>query len=66
MKPLKGWKDAILEESKCWTDLRKLVSDEEAEKICAWDGWHPHHRWHLEMFFGLKQCIELKTERKEP
>jgi len=31
-----------------------IDSGAEAREICAWEGWHPHYRWQLEMFFGLK------------
>jgi hypothetical protein len=30
-----------------------MLTKEEAEKVCAWDGWHWILRAQLEMFFGL-------------
>ena len=55
MPVLSRYRDAILNESNCWLNLKALVSKEEAAEICAWEGWHPILRWHLEMFFGLKK-----------
>ena len=52
MPPLKKWKDEILSDA-CWDDLRELMRDD-AEEICAWDGWHWIIKAQLEMFFGLK------------
>ena len=65
MPPMKKWRDLILNESKCWDDYRKAVTKREAKKICAWDGWHPILRAQLEMFFGLKDKVELLKEGKE-
>lgn len=53
MKPLVRWEKEI--QIFCWDRLRELPTREEAEEICAWEGWHPVLRWHLEMFFGLKE-----------
>jgi hypothetical protein len=64
MKPFAKWKKVLLNTSNYYQDFRRLISTAEAKKICAWDGWHPHHRWHLEMFFGLKQCIEFKNGKE--
>jgi len=39
-----------------------LISKEEAEKICAWEGWHWILRAQLEMFFGLKEKYVIERE----
>jgi hypothetical protein len=58
MPPLKKWHAQILDESKCWDDLRAIATREEAADICAWEGWHPILKAQLEMFFGLKKRVE--------
>ena len=55
MPPFKKWKKEILENSNCWDDYKKIITKEEAEKICKWDGWHWILRVQLEMFFGLRE-----------
>ena len=55
MKPLLPWREQILDESKCWADYRSMLTKDEAEEVCAWDGWHPVLRAQLEVFFGLKK-----------
>lgn len=57
MPPLTKWADAIRSGGNCWASLRSLPSREEAEQICAWDGWHWILRAQLEMFFGLKERV---------
>ena len=57
MPPLKKYAKDILDESKCWDDYKRLITKEEAQKICAWDGWHWIIRVQLEMFFGLKERV---------
>jgi hypothetical protein len=32
-----------------------MLSREEAEEVCAWNGWHWILKIQLEMFFGLKE-----------
>lgn len=59
MEPLKEFKTDILNEDNCWGNLRKLIDDKKAKEICAWSGWHPILRAHLEMFFKLKKRVEL-------
>ena len=65
MPPLKDFRDAIMDESKCWDALRSLVSEKKANEICAWDGWHPLLRAQLEMFFRLKDRVELPASKNE-
>ena len=57
--PLKKWRKDILAPRRCWDDLRKLPPKAEAEKICRWGGWHWISRAQLEMFFGLKDVVEI-------
>jgi len=38
---------------------KKMLSRDEAIAVCAWNGWHPILRAHLEMFFDLKDRVEL-------
>ena len=59
MPPLKKWHGAILDESNCWDDFKGMVTMEEAEEICSWDGWHWILRIQLEMFFGLIDEYEV-------
>jgi hypothetical protein len=71
MKPLKPFAEAILDTKNCWGDLRELLTEEQAKSVCAWDGWHPHLRAQLLMFFQLKTMVsgaefnglEAKEER---
>lgn len=65
MSPLKPFAVEIRKESNCWNSLRALVSPEQAKEICAWEGWHPLLRAHLEMFFGLKKRVTLDDEKKK-
>jgi len=62
MPPLSKWREAILDERLRWSDYKKLISKEEAEKICAWEGWHWILRAQLEMFFGLKEKYVIERE----
>lgn len=55
MPVLSKYREAILNEKNCWVNLKSLISKEEAAEICAWEGWHPVLKWHLEMFFELKK-----------
>jgi hypothetical protein len=65
MPPLKKWRSQILDKSKCWDDLRAMPTPDEANEICAWEGWHPILKCQLEMFFGLKeQCIWNEDEQR--
>lgn len=64
--PLKKWRKDILAPSRCWDDLRKLPTKAEAEKICRWGGWHWIIRAQLEMFFGLKDVVEIAPTRFVP
>ena len=54
MKPLRRWRADILNTDNCWEKLRALFTTADAREICAWDGWHPILRAHLEMFFNLR------------
>jgi len=61
MPPLKKWRKAILS-GISWDKMRTLPTKEEAEKICAWDGWYWLTRVHLEMFFGLRSVMAPSKE----
>ena len=60
MLPLRNWKKEIEDRQLCWDDYRQMITKAEAEKVCAWEGWHWILRAHLEMFFGLKEKYEIK------
>jgi hypothetical protein len=64
MKPLRKWRDEILNLDNCWDDFRQMVTKEEAEEICAWDGWHWLIRIQLEMFFGLRKEYVMEAENE--
>jgi hypothetical protein len=58
-KPLKPWREAILNHHNCYDDLRAIMKSD-AEKICAWKHWHWIEKAHLLMFFGLIDKYEIK------
>ena len=44
------------DENNCWDDIRSNLSDD-AEEICAWNGWHPIIKAQLLMFFGIEKKL---------
>ena len=57
MPPLAKYRDVILNESNCWADLKR-IGQEDADEICAWEGWHWLLRGQLECLFGLRESFE--------
>lgn len=63
MPVMSEFASAILDEDKCWNALRELTKPKAVE-ICAWGGWHPHIRAHLEIFYGLKKRVDLSGDNE--
>ena len=62
MPPLLRWADDI--RNKCWAELRSLPTQDEAEEICNWNGWHWIIAAQLRMFFGLVESVTPPENRR--
>ena len=56
MPPLAQYTDTI--RNNCWEKIRQDIGAD-AARICEWEGWHPILRAQLEMFFRLKESVEM-------
>jgi len=58
--PFNEWKNSLSNGEISCTRLRKMLNEEEMDKIISWEGWHPLQRAQLKMFFG--KCTSVPGE----